>query len=92
MDFRLQICKEKRFDGELFSKKLSRKIVLLSRKGASNFNKLFLNNIEFNQLKQIKFACLSENIAKELSSKIKFKFFPNHPTLSNLKSVITQNE
>ena len=67
-------------------------IVLLSRKGASNFNKLFLNKIEFNQLMQIKFACLSENIAKELSIKIKFKFFPNHPTLSNLKSVITQNE
>ena len=59
-------------------------IVLLSKRGASNFNKLFLRNFNFSQFEKIKFACLSENIAKELNYKIKLKFFPNHPTL-NLK-------
>ena len=51
-------------------------IVLLSKKGASNFNKLIKNNITINYLEKIKFACLSENIAKALSDDIKLKFFP----------------
>ena len=67
-------------------------IVLLSQKGAFNFNKLIFNYITFNQLKNIKFACLSENIAAELSDKIKFKFFPTSPSLKKLKSIIMQNE
>ena len=67
-------------------------IVLLSKKGATSFNKLVLKNIEINQLNQIRFACLSEKIANELSNKIKNKFFPKQPTLSKLTSIITQNE
>ena len=63
-------------------------IVLLSRRGASNFNKTFLRNFNLVNLKKIKFACLSENIAKELNYKIKLKFFPNQPTLNLLKNVI----
>ncbi len=67
-------------------------IVLLSKKGASNFNKLIVNDINFDQIKKIKFACLSENIARELSNKIKLKFFPTSPILNKLKSTIMQNE
>ena len=67
-------------------------IVLLSKKGAFNFNKLFLRNFNFSQFEKIKFACLSENIAKELDNKIKLKFFPSQPTLNLLKTVIMENE
>ena len=67
-------------------------IVLLSKKGASNFNKLFLRNFDFSQFEKIKFACLSENIAKELDYKIKLKFFPNKPALNLLKNVKMKNE
>ena len=67
-------------------------IVLLSKKGASCFNKLVMKNIKFNQLEKIKFACLSESIATELNDKIKLKFFPEQPTLDGLKFIIMQNE
>ena len=67
-------------------------IVLLSKKGASNFNKLIKNNITINYLEKIKFACLSENIAKALSDDIKLKFFPTQPTLNQLKYIIMKNE
>ena len=67
-------------------------IVLLSKKGASNFNKLIVNDIKFDKIEKIKFACLSENIARELSNKIKLKFFPTSPILNKLKSTIMQNE
>ena len=50
-------------------------IVLLSRKGASSFNKLVINNIKFNQLENINFARLSESIAKELSKRVKLNIF-----------------
>ena len=67
-------------------------IVLLSKRGAFNFNKLFLRSFNFSLFEKIKFACLSENIAKELNYKIKLKFFPNQPTLNLLKNVIMKNE
>ena len=67
-------------------------IVLLSKKGASSFNKLIVNNVKYSQLEGIRFACLSKNISSELSDKIKNKFFPLKPTLNKLKYVIMQNE
>ena len=77
---------------ELIEQKKIKWIVLLSKKGASSFNKLVMNNIKFNQLENINFACLSESIAKELSKRVKLKFFPKQPTLNKLKSIIIQNE
>ena len=77
---------------KLIEQKKIKWIVLLSKKGASSFNKLVINNIKFNQLENIKFACLSESIAKELSKRVKLKFFPKQPTLNKLKSIIIQNE
>ena len=67
-------------------------IVLLSRKGAANFSKLFLNKFSINYFKYIKFACLSENVSNALSNKIKLKYYPDIPSLENLKSTILQNE
>ena len=76
----------------LINSKKIKWIVLLSKRGASNFNKLFLNNISFTKFEKIKFACLSENIAKELNHIIKLKFFPNKPSLNLLKTIIMKNE
>ena len=77
---------------KLLEQKRIKWIVLLSKKGASCFNKLVMNNIKFNQLEKIKFACLSESIAAELNDRIKLKFFPEQPTLDRLKFIIMQNE
>ena len=66
--------------------------VLMSKKGATNFNKIIKNDINHKYIYNIKFACLSEKIARVLSNEIKFKFFPKNPTLTELRDVILKNE
>ncbi|MBF95917.1 MAG: hypothetical protein CMJ13_01670 [Pelagibacterales bacterium] len=67
-------------------------IVLLSKKGALNFNRLIHKNSSLNYLKNVKFACLSSNIAEALSNKFYSKFFPQKPSLNDIKHVILKNE
>ena len=67
-------------------------IVLLSKKGALNFNRLIGKYLSLDYLSDVKFACLSSNIADELSNNINYKFFPRKPSLNDLKYVILNNE
>ena len=67
-------------------------IVLLSKKGALNFNRLIGKCLSLDYFSDVKFACLSSNIADELSDNIHSKFFPQKPSLNDLKYVILNNE
>ena len=66
--------------------------VLMSKKGATNFNKIIKNDISYKYFYNIRFACLSEKIARVLSDEIKLKYFPKNTTLSALRDVILKNE
>ena len=63
-------------------------IILLSKKGAANFNRLINKNFNLDSFKNVKFACLSSNVASELSNHIPYKFYPRKPSLNDLKCVI----
>ena len=67
-------------------------IVLLSQKGAKNFFELFEKVFNSKEKKSIKYACISAKVAKELKSKEYQTFFPNNPSIEEIKNLITNYE
>ena len=67
-------------------------IVLLSEKGAYNFNRLVEKDINLKYFLNVKFACLSKKVANKLSRRIISKFYPSNPSLDELKYIIMKNE
>ena len=55
------------------------------------FNRLIEKCLSLDYLSDVKFAWLSSNIADELSANIHYKFFPQKPSLNELKYVILNN-
>ena len=81
---------DSRFINLIKSKKV-KWIILLSKKGAANFSRLINKYLSIDYFSDVKFACLSSNIASELSNHIPHKFFPRKPSLNSLKCVIVEN-
>ena len=76
----------------LVQKKSIAWIVLLSRKGAKNFYSLSNKVFSKEEISELKFACLSKNIADVLIKKNYNKAFCDFPNVDNLKKLILNNE
>jgi uroporphyrinogen-III synthase len=67
-------------------------IILLSAKGAKTFyknSKMYFNKED---LVNIKFACISSNVAKQLKAKYLKTFCPKTPNIDCIKKIILKNE
>lgn len=76
----------------LVQKKSITWIVLLSRKGAKNFYSLSNKVFSKEEISELKFACLSKNIADVLIKTYYNKVFCDFPNVDNVKKLILNNE
>ena len=76
----------------LVQKKSIAWVVLLSKKGARNFYSLSNKVFSEEEISELKFACLSKNIADVLIKKNYNKVFCNFPNVDQIKKLILNNE
>mgnify|MGYP001161644519 FL=1 len=76
----------------LVQKKSIAWVVLLSKKGARNFYSLSNKVFSEEEFSELKFACLSKNIADVLIKKSYNKVFCNFPNVDQIKKLILNNE
>ena len=76
----------------MYKKKNISWVVLLSKKGASNFYSLSNKVFSEEEISRLKFACLSKNIADVLIKKNYNKVFCNFPNVNQIKKLILNNE
>ena len=77
---------------KLVQKKSIAWVVLLSKKGARNFYSLSNKVFSEAEISELKFACLSKNIADVLIKKNYNKVFCNFPNVDQIKKLILNNE
>ncbi len=67
-------------------------VILLSAKGARAFNVNSKKVFSKNDISNLKFACISKNVAKNLETNQSRKFFPDTPNVDYIKDIILKYE
>lgn len=75
----------------LVKKKSVSWIILLSTKGAKNFNFLSKKNFSKKEISHINFLCISNKVSKVLNNNRYTKFFPEFYSVDNIKKIILNN-